>query len=436
MKFNITLFLLLLALLTSCKEDDTVTPPNMVNNVLEPSSNGQIHSERIGLETESSSVVEFAVDNGSGGVYFLGINKNTRILGSMSLVGNIEWSRTVDFFVRDLATYESISGTNLVAVGGRDFDGDGQFEEGRIVVFDSNGEKKDEESVLSDDYEIWLNAVHIPTGQATPAGQAGGIGVIDDTEYPLLIGFSINLASDEISIDVNNTATSKLFQAQPNKRLITITQSPDGATYIGYNEYLNIGTADQTSAGYGLLKVEDFDVTWDKPISTNKAGTDLFAMLHYEDEKLYFAGNEYVQKLEGNETITDWRVGKVHCLNALNSAIIWETTINESYRSDMIENLFIDNNHVYVAGVAAYWSEGATDPSTLLGYGMVTKLNKSTGSKISAHTFGENTHRQYILCQLHQEANVYFYGYTNYKHSTNDGGNYDRWIIEVVKTDL
>lgn len=439
--FKIFSLLIFITLVACTKEDDLMMmdtgtntgadtdTTNIINYIHDATSNHLIVSETIGSTSDQNSTIYHTISNGANGMFFIGVKSGNRVIGSMHQNGIVDWTKTVGFIVRDINTYEEDGNHYLVAVGARDSNGDDSWDEGVIATFDSEGDKLDEKAIKYDSFNVWLNAIELPTeGSGFLFARAGGGANQNGNLYPYLVSFSIDRSSGTINIYHENESSYQLYESYPNRIIRDVIGISN--SLLSYNIYNN-----NESTGYGLMKTEGFEIVWDVILSNDivaKGYINLNAGIALDGDNVYLTATMKTEKLELEEsTSTNWYIGRLYSISALTGSINWESSLNYSNVSDKSKGLFVKDNSVYVYGEMASWVEGIEEPKLNLGYGFISKFNKTNGIEQAFHSFGKNTYKQAFNTAIEVNNQIYLSGFTRSYHSTSYGGTFDRWMIKV-----
>jgi hypothetical protein len=386
--------MLLMCLLLSCDPEDL--------GIVQPYSagaNGAITSQVIfGGERSSTSIWHWAV-HADGSIFFFGCVND--------LWSNILWQRGQPFYVKALATFESLEwdgGYALVAVSNSSDTELNELAHGIIAVYDRNGTMAIHKLVAHPEYDIRIEGMRllaaaqgrkIPFEDPPHPGRDGrpmffvtGGARKDGTTYPYCGLFEI--MSDSTILFVKQ----RIFTELPDQYFMRAEWNATASSpaYFASSSAASSECPDwQSSAGGAcwsdsVICLDDtLAIKWSCGVPPQNTLRSHIRALEYYDGSIYAVGKSKVTKSDGQE----WTAGFVASI-AESGSLKWSNSIILSDHGDYYQGAAIHQGTLYAAGILSEVWSAATN--RIYGLALVSRFSLPAGEVVSHSTFGNSSY--------------------------------------------
>ena len=407
--------------------EETEEQPNPKEEVNpnKPNANHLIIDQRILGDTGKGSQIYDLIDAGDGGFLFSGVLDDRYVVGRSDLLGNIGWTRRLEYRGRDLVRIPVGAGQltgAVLTVGGYDSNGDGRLDEGKVLLCSgSDGALMGDLTLHSTGHDVWFNTVELysktpDSSQFVAFGAAESLGV----RCPLAVRFTV----------MNTGTISKgeefLFRAMPS--VVFSAARSDGGFPPSYYVRGHLYRNDSTISNIMVVGLSDsFSVRWTQEIVHRIGFTtsgEVGRGICLAGGNIIIVGETELEK-EKNPAPYWWSAGLVASITQ-QGAINWIKAVRLTDYSDAYYDCFVDGNTVWATGMCSNYMNSPSQ--RMFGYGFLSKIDAAAGNVLSNMSFGDEgceTGHNSVIVSGNQ---AYCAGWTNYRIS---GGNYQSWIAEV-----
>jgi hypothetical protein len=400
------------------------------SNPNSPNANNAIVYEHVFGDRAKRNSIWMVDDDGAGGYYFAGLIDSYYSFGRIGPKGAAQWSERVSYNPRDIKVLTASmtpAFSGFLGVGGRDVDGSGGSDYGYVGLFNSTGTLADELMFSSTDGDVWLNSIeHLADTTFVVAGGRE----IASTEYPFLARISVS--SDGLLIKHEEATGSSLPDVYFSE-LLRMDPSQTGPT----TDFLAVGRR-TPGGGAGRITVHRFTVdthslnpvtmAWTQEIVVY-AGLETHAYTGksavFDGQHLYVAGSTEHAKEPRPSGGGYWRAGLVASVSLVGD-VEWTRVVNLSEYSDELVSAFLAQDGLYAVGAYSRFHNNPTDRN--FGYGLLSKLDPSTGSVLANMTFGDASYSSGLNTVVVKPGVARSTGWKNFRESSS--GMYC-WYAEI-----
>lgn len=455
---KIFLVLLVIVAFVACQKEEAVKPSSNntpVNNTTEkvnynkPTGNSLILNQRLIGDTTKSNTIHRILEAGDGGFYFVGVQESNNVVGKLSASGTYLWTQKIGFEINSLALTKiaTASGSDRLAICGKNivsfFTLNGAFDKDIYINQPSNVTINDIRSSGSGVYIIGStekNSVLYPIYGSVPYNSVSSTSIVINTMDNLagfeLVCFSrVNVGSDQpppTAGDENYIGTGTPSSGGTTGNNIT------GGSFNRDESYFVLSR--QVSSQNKIQKITILSINisknrinWQRDLATGsgfkssaKVGNSVLAE---KDGLLYAVGFTEYSKANNPTSGDYWTAGLIACVKATDGSLIWQKAHSITNYNDGFARIYLTtNNEIFVSGEASNYYLNKTNKS--FGYGLLARINASTGDMISYKTFGDETKYSGFNHLYIKDNQLFTVGFANQNY--NNSG-FQAWFVELNK---
>jgi uncharacterized membrane protein YgcG len=462
--------LLVIVAFVACQKEEAVKPSSNnstpVDNTTEkvndnkPTGNSLILNQRLIGDTTKSNTIYRILEAGDGGFYFLGLQESNNVVGKLSASGIYLWTQKIGFEINSLALTKiaTTSGSDRLAICGKNivsfFTLNGAFDKDIYINQPSNVMINDIQSSGNGVYIIGSaekNSVLYPIYGLVPYNSVSSTSIVINT-MDNLTGFEFRSFSHQAksSIPTSNTGGG---ETGDNSGIPSAggTSGGNGSDSGGgiirgnggdvrqpYFSFICLGrqtTSDKVSIKATLFSIvadKNQTIVWQRDLTTGsgfksatRAGNGTVTQ---KDGLLYAVG--YTEQIKSNTPPNGyWYSGLIACVKATDGSLIWQKAHSITNYNDGFARIYLTtNNEIFVSGEASNYYLNKTNKS--FGYGLLARINASTGDMISYKTFGDETKYSGFNHLYIKDNQLFTVGFTNQNY---DNSGFQAWFVELNK---
>lgn len=458
---KIFLVLLVIVAFVACQKEAAVKPSSNnstpVDNTTEkvnynkPTGNSLILNQRLIGDTTKSNTIHRILEAGDGGFYFVGVQESNNVVGKLSASGTYLWTQKIGFEINSLALTKiaTTSGSERLVICGKNivsfFTLNGAFDKDIYINQPSNVTINDIQSYGNGVYIIGStekNSILYPIYGSVPYNSASSTSIVINT-MDNLAGFEFR----NFPYRVNASTTSSNTGGTPNAGG---TSGGNGSTSGGgtvgsggngdesYFSFICFGrqlSSDKVSIKATLFSIvadKNKTIAWQRDLmigSGFKSGIRIGNGTVAEKDGLLYAVGFTEQSKTNNPTNGYWYSGLIACVKASDGSLIWQKAHSITNYNDGFARIYLTtNNEIFVSGEASNYYLNKTNKS--FGYGLLARINASTGDMISHKTFGDETKYSGFNHLYIKDNQLFTVGFANQNY--NNSG-FQAWFIELNK---
>lgn len=372
------------AWIAGCSKKTTAPKPTPEKvNEYKPNANARIVSQTIfgDVDKKTELLSMQRADNAS--FAFEGLYNSTEGVGALNVGGSLRWFHaTTTGSAADIRALPvtSIVPSGAVAVGGHDTDGDHTLDVGDAWLYSSAGGLLSQVQVTSDSSDLWLTRV-APVDDSTYIACGGEIrsGVV----HPLLT--LLHLRAPGV-LERGRTLALQSITGFFND-IVALPSSP------GELSLAATSASGASSSIHGLRApwpgVDFVTVDWSREIVPPTGPWVSLDDLEQAGGNLYVAGIvQDHRKQPPPSNGGSWESGLAASYTR-SGDLRWATTDSLTRNDDGIFSIAIGPDALYAVGFAANYFSGA-NPSETFSYGLISKIDLTTGQVIVNFTLGQD----------------------------------------------
>ena len=375
------------AWIAGCSKKTTAPkPPSERVNEYKPNANARITSQTIFGDADKKTDVGRMQRADDASLGFQGLYNSSRGVGVLNASGSLRWFQGVTAGPVSVSTLPgtAIVPNGLVAVGGRDTDGDGEYEVGFASLYSSAGSLLSQVPVTSDSSDVWFyglvsvaDSTFIACGGERRSGVEHPLLALQHLRAPGVIERGRTVTLQGITGNFNDVATLP----SPPGELSFAATSRSGAS----GSFGGSGSIHRLRApwpGFDPVAVE-----WSREIVPPTGSWVLLNDLEEAGGNLYVAGivNDNRKPAPSGGA---WTSGLAASYTG-SGDLRWVTTDSLTQNDEGFYDIAIGPDAVYAVGLAAEYVSGS-DPREWFGYGLISKLDLNTGRVIANFTLGQD----------------------------------------------
>ncbi|MCF8235885.1 MAG: hypothetical protein K9G67_12840 [Bacteroidales bacterium] len=406
---SLLLFLLLLSVvLTCCKKDDTEDDlPDDNINEYSPNGNDLVNNQLVLGTSNMATSFWDVIPLSNGDFFYMGIFESFYSVGRITAEGNMVWEQVTSFRPATIMELNE----NLLVAGDKSGGSGASYEIVFLSLYDA-----DEGQLLSS--LIWEDIAKADVfgmdNEFLYGYESNNAGIV-----PLMLGY-------EYSKGELYKTGKFLFEDRPDQFFVE-----------AMGDYVLGGVSNKYFSDFNSEKVIVYKLNNNKEIewsvefqATHPELAINGSAIWLEGDKVFVAGD--VEVIEEDDPLDEayWKDAWLACLST-SGDVLFERTYNLSIYTDYLADLCSDGTHLYACGRQ---SQHYKPPSyTMFGYGLIAKIDPSSGELSEYKTIGERTYGSGFNSIDYQNGSFKCAGFTKFRtYNPGSGNNFEGWFVDVA----
>ncbi|MFQ5601052.1 MAG: hypothetical protein ACE5G2_10935 [Candidatus Krumholzibacteriia bacterium] len=402
---------------TGCGDNGPEPEPPLAHPE-QPGSNDLVLQENVGDEPSTS--FWRALRRAGTGYYFQGLLSGVAF-GALDAAGRVLWSQSPDYNIAGIGVSPGdapVLPHALLAVGGKDTDGDDELDTAIVAVVDEDGNQVDRLEWTVEDQALVFRSIAVAASD-TASVQFLVVGEQTDasgTPTPVVATVTLlpdsTLRSDSLQVfsELTNITFGDVVPDTPGSGWFV-----SGTRFDAMGELLNVVVC-RVSAARELAWLEDI-------VAIPGFATQTYdGALAVTSDAVFIVGDTEVERTDANDL--PWSAGMAAALTKLGE-VTWIETVDLSRWGDRFYGCQVVRGVLYAAGRYAGFANVPTERA--FGYAWLYEMDAATGEMQAHLTFGGDQHQSGFNDISIGQSTSRAFGWTERRES----GTFRSWFVEL-----